>query len=133
MSGPNKRDNRQIYNMPGSGIAVSRDGTLKSVSQTGWENLSESDVESTVDFETLTNQLANGDVPPELRDKYAHALKNLQTQLTDSDTADVAEVRENLYELRTAPPKIRTDLKSLIELAPDASQAVKIMARQLLR
>ena len=47
--------------------------------------------------------------------------------------SDVAEVRENLYELRTAPPKIRTDLKALIELTPDATQAIKIMARQLLR
>ena len=130
MSAPIKKANRQIY-APGTGITVNRDGSLQSVNDQVMDEASEENVEPALSFEILTNQL-NG-VSPDMRDQLANALKLIETELNASEPADVSLVHDNLNTLRAAPPKVRTDLKALIETTPDVSQPIKIMARQLLR
>jgi len=130
MSAPIKKASRQIYT-PGTGITVNRDGSLKSVNDQVWDEAPEENAEPALSFEILVSQL--DDASPDVRDQLANALKLIQTELTASEPADVSLVHDNLNTLRAAPPKVRTDLKALIETTPDVSQPIKIMARQLLR
>jgi hypothetical protein len=82
--------------------------------------------------ESLQAKLAAANLPADTRASLTAALQALAVELARGERADVRRVRVLLNEFIVALPSLRPDLALWLEASPEASTAVKIVARKLL-